>query len=561
MRLAKNILIFLFFISNIENLFSFADTVDINSMREQTRIVFERIVKSYGKQFPKNKRPILEFEGTEFKKIAEYLPPNKICITDTLIKLCFEKYKNNAPNALSGIIGHELTHYFEQHQSSTNGFIDSNSSEIIKILSFINVNKKELDEKEIDIANIAIRKIMEAQADRRGLFTAYVAGYNSFKYYPMILDDLYEWFQLSDKDLEWRYFDKKSRQQIANNQIVELKKLVPYFDAANLLTLTAKYDIASECYDYVSQNFPSREIYNNAAMTKIIQIYNLLDSTNSFYYKGNKLRLPLVIESNSRLDHRDLFTNKVRSGNLIDNDELFKKLVNSAKKDIQKAIDIDPEYFPALVNKFCLHLMINEKDSANNIMFIAQRIMKSPNDSINFNFMNGIYLIFNGNEKQGIEIFEKNKDVSSIAAFNYSVYKGFNTSEALNKPAILNNLKIAGNNIADAMGLDFKKIEPLKSSDNVKIDIGVYDAFEEWYALRVTNKNDNQSTYFLIANNKYDFNVSKELYIGNSKTNITDSIGIPDFNFSFGDSELFIYDRSGVILKFEENLVKGIVLF
>jgi hypothetical protein len=101
----------------------------------------------------------------------------------------------------------------------------------------------------------------------------------------------------------------------------------------------------------------------------------------------------------------------------------------------------------------------------------------------------------------------------------------------------------------------------LKSSDNVNIDIGVYDAFEEWYALRVTNKNDNQSTYFLIANNKYEFNISKELYIGNSKTKITDSMGFPDFNFSFGDSELLIYDSSGVILKFEENIVNGIVLF
>ena len=126
MRLAKNILILLLLICNSETMYSFSDTIDINSMREQTRIVFERIVMSYGKQFPNKLKPIIINVGSESKKIADYSPPNKIYINDTLIKLCFEKYKNNAPNALSGIIGHELTHYFEQHKQS-----DSRRSSII----------------------------------------------------------------------------------------------------------------------------------------------------------------------------------------------------------------------------------------------------------------------------------------------------------------------------------------------------------------------------------------------------------------------------------------------
>lgn len=229
-------------------------------------------------------------------------------------------------SALAIILGHELIHYYEKHGWRKGFVIDYQQLDI----------GSRLDTLHDDIVH-------ETQADYLGGFLAYSAGYPMFDRQPDLIKGMYDAYKLPEKLP--KYPSLQDRQALARHTQQKLSLLVDVFDTANWLTALGRFLEARKCYQYILNEYQSRETYNNVGVSMLREV---LDEDRS------KWLYPVELDLYSRV-----------SKGRLDVDDRRGKLLRSAILQFDAAISLDPDYAPAYLNKACAFALLRDYTRAN----------------------------------------------------------------------------------------------------------------------------------------------------------------------------------------------------
>ena len=255
-------------------------------------------------------------------------------------------------HALAWVLGHELAHCYQDHGwvgDFGNGFSDLEVGQTLR-------ESSQYMERLLE---------HESQADYFGGFFGYVAGYNTLGVGPAALARIYGEYGL-EEEIEG-YPSLGDRQTIARRSRAEVEKLIPVFEGGRFCLLIERYEEAGRCFAYLGRTFPSREILNNAGVTRALEALDLFDPEEvGFAY-------PFEADASTRL--RD--GSKAAEQPFAESRDLRRRQLREARQWLERARSKDPAYVPALVNLAGVADLQEEREEA---VFLAGRAIGLARD-------------------------------------------------------------------------------------------------------------------------------------------------------------------------------------
>ena len=271
------------------------------------RGVFTRLVAARGEVgLP---APTLVF--TTSKRSAARCEGSSVVLEEAAYDICAALPDPEA--ALAAVLAHELIHYYEGHGGGT----------------------------PFGLVGGAAETYAEAEADYLGTFLAYLAGYPTADLMPRILADIYRVYDLPDTLSG--YPTLAERQALARRGQEKMRELRTLFDLANVLTALERYREAAAYYEVLLENFPSREMHNNAGV-----VY--ARAALPYFQPGDlPYRYPLELDLQSRLAEQARSVGVDRATR--------DALLQRSADHFERARLLDPGYAPALVNLGTVHAL------------------------------------------------------------------------------------------------------------------------------------------------------------------------------------------------------------
>jgi tetratricopeptide (TPR) repeat protein len=294
-------------------------------------------------------------------------PVPVLYLDERVYDLCVLTFGADSLHALSTVIGHEVAHYYRNHRNMA-GFA--------------------LPEKV---------QGLEAEADEWGLFAAGLAGFAGGEFFPEVIEAIYREYRLEDQ-LD-RYVEKDVRIRMAREQLAGLAPFRHVFEAGQLLYLFGHYLEAARCYDFVLQRFPSREIYNNAAVIELINALELMDPLECLF------ALPVELDPVSRLPRTG--SRAVGPGEAAAAERL-----RQAAGLLEKVKALDPAYAPGYINLACARLLQGNYPAAAGLMIELEAKMEALNRPVpaDAHTVRAIALVLDGQLTKAAPFFEQARE-------------------------------------------------------------------------------------------------------------------------------------------------------
>ena len=266
--------------------------------------VYERLVRAAGIGNPPKLVVVLYSPGAAdrvafLRTVPGPLPRRELAIDDKTIAIC-RSMGEQAESCLAYFLGHELAHFANNHNWE------------------MHFARQQTDESIPQAESIKY----ETQADRFGGLYAALAGYDALSVAGRALALVYREYGIPP-ELPG-YLSLAERQKLPEDARTFLSGLLPMFDAAGLLMALGDYQPAAALYDTILDQFPSREIYNNAGVA-LASCYNP--------------SVPWLLDGSTRLPERP-------SRGATDLAELSSR----ARDHLERAISLDPDYAVAHLN-------------------------------------------------------------------------------------------------------------------------------------------------------------------------------------------------------------------
>ncbi|QQS30008.1 MAG: hypothetical protein IPM47_03385 [Sphingobacteriales bacterium] len=295
----------------------------IGNKREVAQSVFDDLVNTYSDNRLPPKLELLSYSSAPSNLVADYVdnPFPVIRLSEKAYDVCVGMGKDSL-NALAVILSHELAHHYKSHSNPGGYAFSSNKPS--------NQSKTYLLQ-------------IEKDADETGAFFAYLAGYNSLEVQGKLIDRIYAVFGFPDKVKG--YPTKDERKKASLEKLNNLQKLLPVFETGEVLFTLNKYTEAADCFIYIANKFPSKEMYYNAGVAKLMQAIELFD------VKELPFAYPVELEAKSRLTNKN-----VRE---VDNQSDYQKkrqdILKEAELYLEKACKLNPDYTTATISLACVY--------------------------------------------------------------------------------------------------------------------------------------------------------------------------------------------------------------
>ncbi len=247
-------------------------------------------------------------------------------------------------NALAVLLGHELTHYYLDHDWH-NSMGSSFASEEMG---------HEMHQNGIEVKSM---EHMESEADEFGGIYGYLAGFNTLGIGPELLDNIYASYGL-EEEMEG-YPSLNQRKRIAHDAQLKLQDLIPVFDAANYLTAMGLHEQAARCYKQILKEFPGRSIMNNAAVALASESLSYFDRAEVAY------DFPFELDATTRLSTGLKGT--------AANVSVRNRLLKEAAELLSSAIATDPGYVTAQLNLAMVYELMEESKLAGELLGSASK--------------------------------------------------------------------------------------------------------------------------------------------------------------------------------------------
>lgn len=303
---------------------SFAPAASTQSPLELAQMVYQRLIPTTGTGLPAPELHVQTRQEAsklpEARRMAERvaflrplpgtLPRYQIVIDEQTIQLC-QTMAGDAAGCVAFFLGHELAHYVNHHDWGPH---------------FARMMQGVAGAQDMASPDLKQRAEQEAQADDLGLLYAALAGFDSLAVAPKAIAAVYRDYGISENLTG--YLKLSDRQQIAERSRTSLQRLLPLFDAASLCVALGRFAAAASIDEAILARFPSREIYNNAAVSRA----RLAAASDMDKY-------PWLLDGATRLPQ------SVRRG-----EEATVPLALAAAH-LDRAIALDPSYAVAHVNR------------------------------------------------------------------------------------------------------------------------------------------------------------------------------------------------------------------
>jgi tetratricopeptide (TPR) repeat protein len=469
-------------------------------------------------------------------------------------------------DAMAIILGHELTHCYENHDW------EDHFKQEFKKTQMDSVLKDHYMEDEI-------------QADYLGGFLAYSAGFHPVGVTKKIFTSLYKAYDITDEELEGDYPPLNERIEIAEKSDQKLKALIDYFEMANFLVALGEYEDALVYYNAVEREFQSREIYNNLGVIAFLSAVEKISATQLPF------AFPVELDANSRLSKGGRGGNEDQVAKLMEAIEYF-----------EKAKTMDAFYPIAWLNLGCARALLGfvqdeyqdlEYDEAELAAKRAIRLAKGEDPErwkksiIDANILLGVIegLRINGdiqplmkeiaklreddqNEEMTLKI-ESLKDLSedAIMYFDRALKLDENAQLAhLNKNK-LESKKIptppaVGQLVTPTETIEGKKIVELRvRKENIRKDLllkpGMIFAVKNYAKSQLfvnsVSVDPKHTTNLYVTNIDYDQTTHQGVKIGDHYDTVTEKYPNPPTPIGLGDGYFLVYRNPMLIFQFDAD--------
>jgi tetratricopeptide (TPR) repeat protein len=309
--------------------------------------VYANIIKAVGDS--KNLIPELCIRDRVKRVASFHKKNNQIILEIKAIEICSSMGKHKE-GALAFLLGHELSHFYQDHDWKEVGFGTSFFS---------------------DNATYNSHAQEEKDADLYGAFLARLAGYEIDAIIPLLIENIYKGYCFDDESMS-NYPPLTIRLNAAIEACSLNSDLVDIFDAANYFMVAGKYGAAKASYEYLLQFIKHKEIYNNLGLSQFALAINI-PSRNNFHFE-----YPMEIEVNT----------SIRGANLYDR----KELLQGAISNLEKAVILNSSYFTAWDNLIAAYIEIKRFKEAKALIDQVRSITNSKQSLAKLDILEGILL-------------------------------------------------------------------------------------------------------------------------------------------------------------------------
>lgn len=334
---------------------------------------------------------------------------NTIFIEQAALDIC-ASFGENKESAIAFLLGHELTHYYQKHDwqeaGFTTGFLTSEA-----------VFQKNIQH--------------EKEADTYSAFITHLAGFNSVKILPELLEKIYETYELKGKTLT-AYPSLSERKALANNVCKTVQGLIDIYQAANYLYALGKYEKAMVSYEYILKYVKYKELYNNIGLCALYTAIPSVQQTFPFAY-------PLTLDPTVPLRAPSSFTKE----------ELIQKAINH----FSIATNYDNSYFTSYLNLICAYDLNGQYQEVIPLINSIRDLATTLKTKQQLQLIEGISAFRNNNsvlaDKYFSAVSKHNEypDLATIALQNRQISKGATLQRFTNESLLLTEDKIEGINL------------------------------------------------------------------------------------------------------------------
>lgn len=341
--------------------------------------VYNNLISNIANNFPAPP----EIKIVKSKMGPAYISKGTIYIDLRLIEFFCDK--DNFESKMAYVLSHELAHHYLNHSwAQSSGLSYSNS-----IGEFIEDNSNQYSLKQ--------KKLDETQADLFGGFFSQISGYQALTHGEETLYTIYEEYSLTNEIAGYPSLDE--RINILKSNITKSNNLAKIFDFGNLSLAIGKHGMARNCFkEILSNNFTSREIYNNLGLSYLLNAIENSDLSVSKY------SFPIFIEQNTRAE-----VQSTRSGS-FSNDPV--RDLKEAIKYFDNAIRLDGDFEPAKVNLLVSSLILNKLNDNLGKEYLNDLEKYSSIENVKLNDLKVIYHLLMGKTKKASKLASKGSQIS-----------------------------------------------------------------------------------------------------------------------------------------------------
>lgn len=418
-------------------------------------------------------------------------------------------------SALSMLLAHELTHYYEKHDWTRHFAQDNEGLEATQQIEALDERLKQ-----------------EAQADQLGMFLALSAGFGPLALAPELLERIYDSYGLPAASDGYPEFSE--RQEIARQAREKVRRLSDVFHTASCLLAVGQYADASYYYDFLLRHFQSRELYNNSGVAKVLAALRLFDD------EEQPLGYPVELDIETRLatQSRDPKASP---------QELREGLLRSAIDDFEQAAALDSNYPIALLNRACAHTMLAEYEDARYFLSRAERLATAPAKTrSDIDVLRGILAYFDGDQEAALEY-------SGLAADRGNALGAANRRRLEGQPAarVETVRNLVGVERIDSLLLD-RYVGELLIDEQQSVGEEIVCASRQLDHSRILVNfigNGYRVAVFHMTGEAYPGKTAQGLGIGASVDDVFTVYGQPQSTFELAQGRMLVYPRQKLIFR------------
>lgn len=494
--------------------------------------VYDKLIDAKG-----DKRLLVpEFTMNKGKRYVAWMngKKNQIGLEEAAYDVC-AKFGKDSLNAMASLLGHEIIHYYEKH---------SWNSDFASAFTNLDISG------DIKSASVQTKATHETEADYLGGFLAYSAGYQTFGIMPVLLGNVYAYYELEDEMKG--YPSLSDRQKLAQESEVRVQELINVFDASSYMIALEQYEDVDSYFEFILKEYQSREIYNNAGVNAA------MGAMTYFSEDEMKFTYPIQLDGETRLS---LGTKSDPSLGFGERKEKREKLLIKALHYFEQAKALDKEYATAFLNVACIADMLGDYDEAEFFAKKASKIAKASGDSKvegDAYIMRGIVAVHLGEEGDAQRYFHtatmKNPMSKSLAQANIDALDGNKRKEVVAKPKLSLSQEMIGNTSLD----DF--MEAIDVDNLLKINKNIQCGIKEYKDSKILLnlvKGGSRFTLMHIAGKNYTDATGEGIRIGSSSNDVANLYGAPSHLQQSRQGLFVIYDFKNIAFRIDDGKVVG----
>ncbi len=501
---------------------------------QRAKRIFEKLVAARGD----SRYAVPDFVMTKNVQKVAWMNYDRleVGIEEKAFDVCMT-FGKDADAALASLLGHELSHYYEKH---------SWRRDFARQYSDLAVGKQ------LGVMNQADSLFNETQADYIGGFLAFSAGFPVFDKAAEMTGALYKAYNFPDKLRIYPSLAERKLLNVRSSQLLD--KLVNVYETANLLTIVGNHANAVMYYQYVLQEYQSSALYNNAGVLTILAGLDL--SKDSAY----NYVLPIELDMNS-INSRGTADFEARD-----------KLLREALRHFDAAINLDPDYAPAYLNKACALVILSDIKRARYYVEVelAAAVQRKPaykKTDVDGKVVLGILAMLEGDSTKADQIFQNlfQNEASAVAQENLVRLRTKKPSPFVPRPLALSFIAETIDDInlsleAEELEVDIANrinVGPgMTFFQNVKLKDGAHSKLLQAEHVIEGKK---RKTYFLVTTPEYKGETANSIKIGSPAKDVLDAYGNPKKTIESTGGQLWLYDS--IIFNIGEKGVTGWVLW